>query len=98
MVEIIYFRDENWNIKGISVNFAGCTDYELEVRLRMLIDAIELALEELKAIKMKTSKLYYCEYDIIRSNKNVKASLNVFEHGVKYLEELFPNWVIVKNF
>ena len=98
MVEIIYVRDESWNIKGISVNYAGCTDYELEVRLRMLIDAIELALEELKAIRMKTSKLNYCEYDITRNNKNVKAMLKVFEHGVKCLEELFPAWVIVKNF
>lgn len=98
MIDIIFFHDRNWKIKGFRVVFGEFCDNDVANQIHGLLLGTKLALQELKAYHCKSDDDDVYEIEVTRQNKNTAAVLQPLIHALRYLVMAFPHDVAVKHF
>lgn len=103
MINVVFFHDSNWRIRGYKVEF-GDTDLHKADRVTVVANVLgllvgtKLALKELKAYHCKNDSDELYEVTLLRVNKNTAAVLKPLELGVKQFATTFPHIIKVKQF
>lgn len=97
-IEVTFFHDSNWKIRGYQVNFNGVYAPSLVGEVQGLLLGTRLALQELKAYSEKIIDVDVYEINVLRVNKNTMAILKPLELGIKELESKCPDFISVRQF
>lgn len=98
MIDVVFFHDANWKIKGYRVAFSPPYDSVIDNQVHGLLLGTKLALQELKAYHCKTDSDDLHEIVVTRANKAVVATLKPLELAMKQLEMTFPKEITVRQF